>query len=261
MEIFKGKVQWIRSARTVSVEQLGAVLNKRYAAWERDAERVGQVASHFEAAAEAAAGMPSDQESARREVSRVLDRLSISEDAQARPRPVFANALAPHRYNTQKTRPWSDEMNTNRLVDEGWERELFTAFKRNRGEIRIVCPFIKSSTVKRLFSSNQTSIRVVTRFSLSDFFEGVSDLDALRELLERGAAVRGVRNLHAKLYLFGKKKSIVTSANLTKSALVRNREFGHRGFRHRRCVRGVFREVVERCRASRRLRSHDQRNR
>ena len=117
-------------------------------------------------------------------------------------------------------------MNTNRLVDKGWERELRTAFKRNRGEIRIVCPFIKSSTVKRLFPSNQKSIRVVTRFSLPDFFEGASDLDALRELLERGAAVRGVRNLHAKLYLFGGNKGIVTSANLTEAALTRNREFG-----------------------------------
>ena len=122
-------------------------------------------------------------------------------------------------------------MNTNRLVDKGWERELLTAFKRNRGEIRIVCPFIKSSTVKRLFpsnltSTNRTSIRVVTRFSLSDFFEGVSDLDALCELLERGAAVRGVRNLHAKLYLFGGNKGIVTSANLTEAALMHNREFG-----------------------------------
>ena len=221
MEISKGKVRWI--ARTVSVEQFGAVLTERHAARERDAERVGRVAPHFEAAAEAAAGMPSDRESARREVSRVLDRLSISE---AVPTMAACSRTRLRRTDTQKIRSWSDEMNTNRLVDKGWERELRTAFKRNRGEIRIVCPFIKLSTVKRLFPSNQKSIRVVTRFSLSDFSEGVSDLDALRELLERGAAVRGVVNLHAKLYLFGGNKGIVTSANLTESALTRNREFG-----------------------------------
>ncbi len=82
MEISKGKVRWI--ARTVSVEQFGAVLTERHAARERDAERVGRVAPHFEAAAEAAAGMPSDRESVRREVSRVLDRLSISEAVPTR---------------------------------------------------------------------------------------------------------------------------------------------------------------------------------
>ena len=63
MEISKGKVRWIQSARTVSAEQLGAVLIERHAARERDAERLGRVASRFEAAAEAEAGIPSDQES------------------------------------------------------------------------------------------------------------------------------------------------------------------------------------------------------
>ena len=78
------------------VERLGAVLTERHAAWERDAERVGRVAAHFEAAAEAAAGMPSDQESARREASRVLDRSPRLRRRE--PRLVFANAVAPLQY-------------------------------------------------------------------------------------------------------------------------------------------------------------------
>ena len=35
-----------------------------------------------------------------------------------------------------------------------------------------------------------------------------------------------MRNLHAKLYLFGKKQAILTSCNLTEAALSRNHEFG-----------------------------------
>jgi hypothetical protein len=54
----------------------------------------------------------------------------------------------------------------------------------------------------------------------------VSDLDALTVLLQNGAQIRGVQNLHSKLYLFGKNRVIVTSANLTESALLRNHEFG-----------------------------------
>jgi len=64
-----------------------------------------------------------------------------------------------------------------------------------------------------------------TRFNLDDFAEGVSDIAALRMLLDAGAQVRGVRKLHSKLYLFGN-RAIVTSANLTKAALDSNHEFG-----------------------------------
>ncbi len=62
--------------------------------------------------------------------------------------------------------------------------------------------------------------------NLGDFNDGVSDLDALALLLNHGAQIRGVRNLHAKLYLFGESRVLLTSANLTETALQRNHEFG-----------------------------------
>jgi hypothetical protein len=62
--------------------------------------------------------------------------------------------------------------------------------------------------------------------STSDIAAGVSDIEALRSLLDAGAQVRGIRHLHAKLYLFGKSCAVVTSANLTIAALDRNEEFG-----------------------------------
>ena len=67
---------------------------------------------------------------------------------------------------------------------------------------------------------------MITRFSLCDFAAGVSDIAALQLLLESGARIRGVRNLHAKVYLFGASRVITTSANLTEAALLRNHEFG-----------------------------------
>jgi hypothetical protein len=93
--------------------------------------------------------------------------------------------------------------------------------------MRIVCPFIKDHAVKRFLTSGKPqAIQVITRFHLGDFADGVSDLAALRFLLENGAVIRGVRYLHAKLYLFGGSRAIVTSANLTEAALLRNHEFG-----------------------------------
>lgn len=114
-----------------------------------------------------------------------------------------------------------------RLVDTGWDRELAKAMEADSKRVRIVCHFIKISVVEKLLkTAQQGTVQVITRFNLSDFAEGVSDICALRYLLERGAQVRGVRNLHAKLYLFGASRAIVTSANLTNAGLRRNHELG-----------------------------------
>ena len=112
------------------------------------------------------------------------------------------------------------------LVDGGWSEEFTKALLDDSSELRIICPFIKGGALQRLLRHHPSNIQVITRFSLGDFADGVSDVAALRKLLEAGARVRGVRNLHAKLYLFGKSRAIITSCNLTEAALCRNREIG-----------------------------------
>lgn len=115
---------------------------------------------------------------------------------------------------------------TIRLVDKGWAREVADAVAESAGAIRLISPFIKAGALRRFLSPKPKSLQVLTRFNLKDFAEGVSDIAALRMLLDAGATVRGVKNLHAKLYLFGSTRVIVTSANLTEAALSRNHEFG-----------------------------------
>ena len=113
-----------------------------------------------------------------------------------------------------------------RLVDAGWDRELSAAIRADPSEIRIVCPFIKKGALDRLLQHRPGNVQVITRFNLADFAEGVSDTAALRLLLDAGASIRGIRNLHAKLYVVGTSRAIITSANLTEAALTRNQEFG-----------------------------------
>ena len=113
-----------------------------------------------------------------------------------------------------------------RLVDSGWAAELIDGVREGPDELRIVCPFIKERALDRLLELGPKNIRVITRFNLADFADGVSDIAALRKLLRASAAVRGIRNLHAKLYLFGDRRAIVTSANLTEAGLCHNPEFG-----------------------------------
>ena len=115
---------------------------------------------------------------------------------------------------------------TIRLVDEGWRRELAEAARADASELRIICPFIKVGALESLLSRQPDNVQVITRFNLADFAEGVSDIAVLRKLLDINARVRGVRNLHAKLYLFGASRAVITSANLTAAALNRNHELG-----------------------------------
>lgn len=113
------------------------------------------------------------------------------------------------------------------LIDTGWDKVIHEAATADRTELCVVCPFIKLRTAKRLLAGKcPDMIQVITRFHLGDMCDGVSDTEALRLLLENGAKIRGVRNLHAKLYLFGDQRAIVTSANLTEAGLLRNHEFG-----------------------------------
>lgn len=114
-----------------------------------------------------------------------------------------------------------------RLVASGWSDELDAGMRERPDTVLIVCPFIKRRTVERLiFAHRPRDLRVITRFDLNAFNAGVSDLDALDLLMQSGAKIRGVVGVHSKMYIFGDKRAIVTSANLTEAAMLQNKEFG-----------------------------------
>lgn len=113
------------------------------------------------------------------------------------------------------------------LVDRDWRAELVEGRRLHGAALRIVCPFIKTQPIVELLGATRPQpLEVLTRFNLADFGRGVSDVAALRVILEAGGRVRGVRGLHAKVFLFGDARAAVTSANLTSRGLKRNHEFG-----------------------------------
>lgn len=113
-----------------------------------------------------------------------------------------------------------------RLVSKNWGRELTEALQTSTCGLRIIAPFIKLNALDRILPPEPRNTMVITRFDLDDFAMGVSDISALRKLLDSGSRVRGIRNLHAKLYVFGTSRAVITSANLTHSAFYINHEFG-----------------------------------
>jgi hypothetical protein len=113
-----------------------------------------------------------------------------------------------------------------RLVELGWDSEFASASSSLNHELRVVTPFLQLNAVQGLVTKKLRSLSLITRFNLDDLCAGVSSLDALAWLLKQGAAIRGIQNLHAKAYVFDDARAIVTSANLTTAALVRNHELG-----------------------------------
>lgn len=116
---------------------------------------------------------------------------------------------------------------TFRLVDSGWDRLIDESLHADHSTVRIISPFVKERAASRFLKHGRPArIQVITRFDLEGFVQGISDISALRLLLDAGAQIRGIKHLHAKAYLFGANHAIVTSANLTEQALTRNQEFG-----------------------------------
>src|SRR3954464_3906357 len=95
-----------------------------------------------------------------------------------------------------------------RLVDSNWDRELRDGLAVSGGTWRVACPFLKAPVVSSLLQhAALDTIHVVTRFSLRDFAAGVSDIAALRAIIQAGGEVRGLRGLHSKVFLFGSQRA------------------------------------------------------
>jgi len=113
------------------------------------------------------------------------------------------------------------------LIDRDWNAAIDAGLGRDSSSFRVVCPFVKEGVLAKLIKDHRLDqLRLITRLKLADFADGVSDIAALRAVLDAGGEVRGVRDLHAKVFLFGRTRAAVTSANLTARGLAGNHEFG-----------------------------------
>jgi len=97
----------------------------------------------------------------------------------------------------------------------------------NTKELKIISPFITDNMVTHLLSNwKGDKIQVITRFNLNDFRSRVSSLKGLGRLIEGGAEIKGIKDLHSKAYIFDTKSMIITSANFTNGGFFNNYELG-----------------------------------
>ena len=112
------------------------------------------------------------------------------------------------------------------IIDKNW-LDLFLAELHETGSVRLISPFVTNNIVNHLLNkSTAKEIRLITRFNLNDFRSKVSSLSALKILVQKGVEVKGIKNLHSKVFIFDEKSAIIGSANFTAGGFFNNYEFG-----------------------------------
>jgi phosphatidylserine/phosphatidylglycerophosphate/cardiolipin synthase-like enzyme len=105
---------------------------------------------------------------------------------------------------------------------------LIRAIEGCRDSFSVSSPYVGkylSDVVSQL--DGTVSVTLLTRTTLADFASRASDLNAVCSLARRAGSILSLSALHAKVYVVGKKRALITSANSTYSGMHRNRECGY----------------------------------
>ncbi|MCY3506021.1 MAG: phospholipase D family protein [Chloroflexi bacterium] len=117
-----------------------------------------------------------------------------------------------------------------RLLSGPWRSDLADVASSARESVLIATPFIKEEEATWLCEQLRPGVEVITLANISTDAVSASALDlaGLRRLAEASPAARlvALSNLHAKAFVADETAAIVTSGNLTRSALDRNIEYG-----------------------------------
>ena len=120
------------------------------------------------------------------------------------------------------------------LIKSPWS-DVFSEFGRSvQSRAILAAPFISSGPLADLANSfdsaNPSRFELITNLAADSLLQGTVDSAAIanfcRSLPE--AAVRHLPGLHAKMYVADNHSAIITSGNLTRSALNRSYEYGIR---------------------------------
>jgi hypothetical protein len=117
------------------------------------------------------------------------------------------------------------------IAEDGRDRQhrlrLRQLLESTSDPVRVASPYVTDREL--LLGARGREIRLVTSLLPMDIASGATSLETLGALVDAGVKCRFVPNrprLHAKVYVFGKKAAVVSSANLTENALDSNIEVG-----------------------------------
>lgn len=114
-----------------------------------------------------------------------------------------------------------------KLMSEPIEDMFFNLVEESSKSIKLCAPYVKNDIVETIFSTKKSDVQleIISNFSLPNFYKGSSDLEAFKQSLNHKSKVYNCQTLHAKIYIFDERYTIITSANLTTSGFRRNVEY------------------------------------
>jgi hypothetical protein len=101
------------------------------------------------------------------------------------------------------------------------DRPLLDPITRGDNIILVIAPFITSAAIRQLTTVffSGSNIKVICRWRPSDFAGGAADLTVYPVLRDLGCELYINPELHAKLYVYGSNRALLTSGNLTLAGL------------------------------------------
>lgn len=108
------------------------------------------------------------------------------------------------------------------LISNAEFKSELEAILPNCNTLTVISAFMTQPATRwlsSLISDNKPKVQLVGRFSPFDFIKGSSDLNALRDCINKGYTVKALTNLHAKIYQIDEDTIFNGSANLTGKGL------------------------------------------
>ena len=133
------------------------------------------------------------------------------------------------------------------LLNRPWRNDLDSIASIAERSFLIAAPYIKHDEAVRLCDRLNPGLEIITLANINpiSISNSVLDISALRHFSEASPLARiiALPNLHAKVFIADAKAAIVTSGNLTRSALDHNIEYGVL-FREPNLVRTVREDML-----------------
>jgi HKD family nuclease len=114
------------------------------------------------------------------------------------------------------------------VINNPWNDKFINYISQTKNDLKICSPFVKYNALKEIYDNKNDNVKfeLITRFKISNFYNEVSDIEAMDYALDNNCNIRAFQPLHAKIYIFDKKSVIISSANLTRQGLTSNYEYG-----------------------------------
>jgi hypothetical protein len=114
------------------------------------------------------------------------------------------------------------------IISEPINDRFYNLVSDSKTQIRLCAPYVKEEVVNNIYSNKRRNVKIdfISNFSIPNFYKRSSDIESFKTIKEYKDEVYNCQMLHAKIYIFDDKHSIITSANLTTGGFRKNVEYG-----------------------------------